>query len=140
MLATAQKWKALVLIDEADVSCRKERLTTWKETAWFQTIDRAFYSCIHLSFAYPPLSTEALQTLWKSTIIRGCFGNRPKWLKKKFLKELATSSVNGRDINNIVRMAHAMARSGKREMMAADIQQGLDALQSFETDFRRGLE
>ncbi|KPM45574.1 hypothetical protein AK830_g908 [Neonectria ditissima] len=161
LLATAKKWNALVLIDEADVFMQERRIDDLQRNSlvsvllrvieYFegimflttnraQTIDKAFHSRIHLSFAYPPLSAEALRTLWKSTIIRGCSGNRPKWLKRKFLNELATSRVNGRDIKNIVRMAHAMARSGKREMMAADIQQGLDALQSFETDFRRGLE
>ncbi|KAK7413634.1 hypothetical protein QQX98_007497 [Neonectria punicea] len=161
MLARAQRWKALVLIDEADVFMQERKIDDLERnslvsvllrvieyfegilfltTNRVQTIDRAFHSRIHLSFAYPPLSTEALQTLWKSTIIRGCSGNRPKWLKRKFLKELATSSVSGRDIKNIVRMAHAMARSGKREIMPADIQQGLDALQNFGTDFRRGLE
>jgi hypothetical protein len=104
-----------------------------------ETIDSAFRSRIHLSVSYPALSGDALRTLWRSWIIRGCSERRPRWLTEKFLERLAKTEVNGRDIKNIVSMARALARNGKREMTAADILQGLEAMEVFETDFNEQL-
>ncbi|KAF4990646.1 hypothetical protein FDECE_14311 [Fusarium decemcellulare] len=160
-LSTAKRWKALVLIDEADVFMQKRRIEDLERnglvsillrvleyfegimfltTNRLETIDNAFHSRIHLSLAYPPLSADALRTLWKNTISRACSNPNPRWLSKRLLKRLAGSKVNGRDIKNIVRMAYAMAKNEKREMRAADIRQGLDALVSFKNDFRQGVK
>ncbi|KAJ3535655.1 hypothetical protein NM208_g7048 [Fusarium decemcellulare] len=161
LLSYAKKWNALVLIDEADVFLQERSLsdvqrnelvsTLLRVLEYFQgimflttnrveTIDSAFHSRIHLSLAYPPLSTDALRTLWKSTIARACTNGNPHWLNKHFLNELARFKVNGREIKNIVHMAHAVANNEKRGMKAADIRHGLDALESFKTDFHQGTK
>ncbi|KAF4469330.1 P-loop containing nucleoside triphosphate hydrolase [Fusarium albosuccineum] len=160
LLSLAKDWEALVLIDEADVFMQERRIKDLERnslvsillraleyfegimlltTNRVETIDSAFHSRIHLSLAYPPLSPEALRTLWKNTISRASSNPNPRWLSKRFLSQLAGSQINGRDIKNIVSMAYAVAKNEKREMRAADIRQGLDALQSFKTDFRQGV-
>ncbi len=104
-----------------------------------ETLDSAFHSRIHLSISYPPLSSTAIREVWKNGIIRGCAGRQPRWLTRKFLDGLTKSKVNGREIKNIVSMAYALARHGKREMWPADIFQGLEALKVFEADFNHEL-
>lgn len=43
--------------------------------------------------------------------------------------------VNGREIKNIVRVGHSLARNENRDMKAADLLQGLKSLEQFESDF-----
>ena len=45
--------------------------------------------------------------------------------------------LNGREIKNIVRVGHSLSRNEKRDMETADLIQGLDLLEQFETDFGR---
>ncbi|KAH6895897.1 P-loop containing nucleoside triphosphate hydrolase protein [Thelonectria olida] len=155
LLSLAERWQAVVLIDEADVFMQERTLlelernglvsillrvleyfegTLFLTTNRAQTIDSAFRSRIHLSLAYPKLSNGALRALWENTIIRGCAGHRPRWLKDEFLDDLAKANVNGRDIKNIVRIAYAMGKNSRRKMKAKDIARGLAAFQAFNKD------
>jgi hypothetical protein len=102
-----------------------------------QTIDAAFKSRIHLSFTYPPLSAKSRSGLWETFIVKGAAEQRPRWLDAKFLKEISEEEVNGREIKNIVRVAHALAVDDKRSMRAKDILQGLQYLKDFERDFNK---
>jgi hypothetical protein len=108
--------------------------TVFLTTNRAETIDSAFRSRIHLSLAYPKLANDALRVLWEKTIIRGCSGHRPRWLKDNFLDDLAKAKVNGRDIKNIVRIAYVMGQNRKRKMKAKDIERGLTAFQAFEKE------
>ncbi|KAH8884180.1 P-loop containing nucleoside triphosphate hydrolase protein [Thozetella sp. PMI_491] len=156
LLALATKWKALVLIDEADVFMQERTIdhlernalvsiflriieyfegTLFLTTNRAETLDTAFHSRIHLSISYPPLSPKALGELWTTGIIRGCGGQRPRWLTAKLVTKLTKSKINGREIKNIISMAHALARNTKRGMRASDILQGLEALKLFEANF-----
>ncbi|CAH0049045.1 unnamed protein product [Clonostachys solani] len=153
-----KRWGALVLIDEADVFLQQRdmlslernglvsvmlRILEYFEGILFlttnrvETIDPAFRSRIHLALYYPPLSTDYLRKLWKNTIIRACNSKEPTWLTEEMLDFLSKSKVNGRDIKNIVRMAHARATNNKRQMESNDITIGLGALEEFSEDFYR---
>ena len=105
-----------------------------------ETIDHAFKSRIHLSIAYPPLSTDARRQLWSSSILRANRGQTPAWLTTAFLDALSSKKVNGREIKNIVRVGHALARSEKRDMQNTDLLQGLDSLEQFHIDFGKWSE
>jgi hypothetical protein len=100
-----------------------------------ETIDHAFRSRVHLSIAYPPLSTDARRQLWRSTITRANRGQEPKWLVPDVLDHYEKIAVNGREIRNLVRTGLALARSEKRNLESIDLLQGVDALKQFETDF-----
>ena len=43
--------------------------------------------------------------------------------------------TNGREIKNIVRIGHALAREEQRDMTSDDLLRGLDALKQFDIDF-----
>lgn len=100
-----------------------------------ETIDTAFKSRIHLSVFYPPLSEDAKKELWNSLIARGNSDRRPRWLNARLLAQIAKANVNGREIKNIVRMAHALSKNARREMKASDILQGIAAMETFNADF-----
>lgn len=103
-----------------------------------ETIDPAFQSRIHLSIAYPPLSADARRELWDTFIVRANRGQPPEWLTTDFLNHIAKEEkVNGREIKNIVRTGHALARSAKRDLQPIDLLQGLDTLKQFDDEFNK---
>ena len=104
-----------------------------------QTVDPAFKSRIHLSLTYPALSVTARNRLWETFILTGTKQHRPRWLNAKFLENISRTEVNGREIKNIVRVAHALAASDRRPMQADDIFHGLRSLNNFEIDFDRAV-
>lgn len=103
----------------------------------FDVIDSAFKSRIHLAISYPPLPTDSKKQLWQSLIARACNEKVPRWVNSRFLNQAAASDVNGREIKNIVRMAHGLARYGRRTMKSEDIYQGIKALELFDNDIGR---
>ena len=62
-------------------------------------------------------------------------GRTPDWLSKRVLDHLAEQDVNGREIKNVVRVGHSLARSARRDMMMEDILLGMYALKECETGF-----
>ena len=104
-----------------------------------QSVDPAFKSRIHLSLTYPALSVTARSRLWETFILKGTDQHRPRWLGAKFLAKISKTEVNGREIKNIVRVAHALAVSDKRRMQAMDVFQGLQSLKQFEIDFDKAV-
>jgi hypothetical protein len=105
-----------------------------------EIIAPAFRSRIHLSIAYPPLSADSRRELWKSAILRANRGQPPEWLTTEFLGHLVEKKTNGREIKNIVRIGHALAREEQRDMMSTDLLRGLEALKQFEIDFSERSE
>ena len=99
------------------------------------TIDPAFKSRIHLSLSYPALGTDARRKIWEGFISKGSPSQSPLWLDSAFLNSVAKEPVNGRQIENIVRMAYAQAANAKREIEQTDITMGLVAHKDFEIEF-----
>lgn len=104
------------------------------------TIDLAFKSRIHLSITYPSFSEESRLKLWKTFLFSGTISTQQQWLSEEFLRKISKESINGRQIKNIVRMAHSRAVNAGREIVSEDTLLGLDALKSFEVDFQQAVE
>lgn len=100
-----------------------------------QSIDPAFKSRIYSPIAYPALSATARSKLWETFILKGTEQNRPRWLTSRFLEKISKQEVNGREINNIVRVAHALALNQEQPMKAEDLSQGLQSRSDFQRDF-----
>ena len=103
------------------------------------TIDPAFKSRIHLALTYPALSMKARSGLWETFILKATAQHRPSWLNARFLDKLSREEVNGREIKNIVRVAHDLAAGNKRAMKPANLIQGLEALKTFQTSFSEAV-
>lgn len=83
---------------------------------------------------------DSRRELWKSAIVRANRGQAPEWLTPEFLGSLVEKETNGREIENIVRIAHALAREEHRDMTNEDLLRGLQALKQFDVDFSKWSE
>ena len=96
------------------------------------TFDTAFKSRIHLAIKYDPLSFETRRDLWQSFIKSTSQSIRPNWLDDAALNELASKDLNGRQIKNIVRTAHALAVSAGESLRMTHLDVPLNAMKLFE--------
>jgi AAA+ superfamily predicted ATPase len=97
-----------------------------------ETIDPAFNSRIHLKIAYPTLTVESKSHLWCLFIKQGSSQQLPTWVDDSFLSKASGHDMNGRQIKNAVRVAHAVARDKDRDMSAEDIFSVLGLITSLE--------
>ncbi|KAI9859122.1 MAG: hypothetical protein M1813_007078 [Trichoglossum hirsutum] len=132
ILELAARWKAILLLDEADVFLEQrstsdlERnklvsvflrtLEYYKGVLFITTnrvsaFDEAFKSRIHLSLKYPPLDSAAQVQVWKAFI------NRSSSQKIEFSDDdmmiIKQYSMNGREIKNVVKMACLLSNKEK---------------------------
>ncbi|KAI0546701.1 P-loop containing nucleoside triphosphate hydrolase protein [Xylaria curta] len=130
--ALAERWNALLLLDEADVYLEQRKskslvhnglvsvflrmleyyhgilfLTTNRISAF----DRAFISRIHIAIRYPSLSWPFRRELWYSFLKQGSEETAEAMSREGVLDRLAAEPLNGRQIKNIVRTACALALS-----------------------------
>ncbi|RXW14746.1 hypothetical protein EST38_g11108 [Candolleomyces aberdarensis] len=137
VLELAHKWKAVVLLDEADVFLAQRDSTDVQRNAlvsiflrkleYYQGIlilttnlithcDIAFESRIHFTIHYPPLSMESRRQIWETFISQ--IPGKPT-VTQSDIDELAKVSLNGRQIKNSVSVAQSFA-SGARQQLSID--------------------
>jgi AAA+ superfamily predicted ATPase len=97
--------------------------------------DAAFKSRIHLAIKYPALSFSSRRDLWTTFVTNAYTRPLPHWLDDAFLHSLAAETLNGRQIKNIVRTAHALAMAEGEELRPQDIHMSLKSIKDFEEDF-----
>ncbi|USP79640.1 hypothetical protein yc1106_06914 [Curvularia clavata] len=155
VLSLATKWNAVALIDEADVFMAERnlndlernelvsvllRVLEYFEGILFLTTNRAhkmdpaFNSRIHLKIAFPPLSPESKRQLWRVFIRQGMAQQLPSWVDDAFLDRVVDNEMNGRQIKNAVRVAHALAQDKQRQMNSEDIFSVVRMIKSFDED------
>lgn len=121
----AQKWDAIVLIDEADVFLYKRtdgdidrnavvstflrQIEYFKGVLFLTTnraddIDEAFKTRILQTFQFPGFTTEQRQKVWAALMAK-----QGVELKPAELKELAKYELNGREIKNVIKASIAMS-------------------------------
>jgi SpoVK/Ycf46/Vps4 family AAA+-type ATPase len=134
ILEMISKWNAVLLLDECDVFLEARsthdlernklvsiflRVLEYYEGLLFLTtnrvdnIDAAFQSRIHISMAYPELTTESRRRIWENFLkglsVEGGF-------RKQDLDELATVELNGRQIKNVLKSATLLAARKKESV------------------------
>ena len=102
------------------------------------TFDRAFKSRIHLAIHYPKLSHETRKSLWHSFLVRASAESAIALSYTGELDVFAREDLNGRQIRNVVRTAHALAVSDGNMIAAEHVQMALEAMKTFEADFDIG--
>ncbi|KAF1946648.1 P-loop containing nucleoside triphosphate hydrolase protein [Clathrospora elynae] len=136
ILEMISKWNAVLLLDECDVFLEARsthdlernklvsiflRVLEYYEGLLFLTtnrvdnIDAAFQSRIHISLAYPHLTTESRRSIWVN-FLKG-LGGLEGW-EAGDLDELATVELNGRQIKNVLKSASLLA-ARKKERLAS---------------------
>ena len=97
--------------------------------------DAAFRSRIHLMIKYHPLSSSTRGDLWRFFVNKTAREGESERLSETDLDELSSEDLNGRQIKNIVRTAHALALSAREPLRKVHILTALNATGSFDRDF-----
>ncbi|KAF8598448.1 P-loop containing nucleoside triphosphate hydrolase protein [Ceratobasidium sp. AG-I] len=155
-------WKAIVLIDEADIflEARSEdfsrnamvgvflRLLEYHSgiiiftTNRVRTLDRAFRSRISMAIKYKDLDSPSRKILWERFLrLAGATIQDPQDFNAPFdfsceeIGALAEKEVNGRAIKHIVRVSQALAMSDKTRVNSGHISAVWKRLDMLEEDF-----
>ncbi|CAE6427141.1 unnamed protein product [Rhizoctonia solani] len=166
VLEMTAAWKAVVLIDEADVFLEARNtfdlmrnglvsvflrvleyhtgvliLTTNR----IRTFDKAFVSRFSIAIHYPDLDQASRQLIWKEFLVRagvdvGDMGvppsTKPSCITHDELVLLAKKSFNGRVIKQIVRGAQALSIADKEPLSMSHILAVLGITEQFEADWK----
>ncbi|CAM6100911.1 unnamed protein product [Calypogeia fissa] len=129
VLDIAATWRAVLLLDEADVFLEKRsssgavvhnamtgvflrfleyyRGVLFLTTNRIGTFDNAFRSRISMFLRYPKLSVEHKQQIWMMLLERAGIRN----ISPEFVSEAAVEDLNGREIRNAIHTAQILAKS-----------------------------
>ncbi|KAH8890557.1 P-loop containing nucleoside triphosphate hydrolase protein [Thozetella sp. PMI_491] len=135
VMELAETWKAVVLLDEADVFLAERDDDSLSRNAiasiflrhleYYQGIlllttnrlnsfDEAFQSRIHFCFEYGELDVSARKAIWTTFLDKAKTDTKVEIvLEEKDIAELAERELNGRQIKNIVSISHAVAAERK---------------------------
>ncbi|KAI0372577.1 P-loop containing nucleoside triphosphate hydrolase protein [Pilatotrama ljubarskyi] len=151
----ATSWKAIVLIDEADVFLEQRSLHDMERNAMVavflrhveyyhgilflttnrvKAFDDAFLSRIHVALHFRDLTREARKQVWMA-FLRKVGVDPSQDFGEELLHRLAKRQVNGRQIQNAVRTASSLAIKRGVKTNYADLMETLDAVEEFLVDF-----
>ncbi|KAG2024096.1 hypothetical protein CC2G_001684 [Coprinopsis cinerea AmutBmut pab1-1] len=154
----ATAWKAIVLIDEADVFLEQRSLHDLERNAMVavflrhveyyrgilfmttnrvRTFDEAFLSRIHVALHFQQLSQESKEQVWSAFIKKAGAADS---ITPEQIKVLAKRNINGRQIKNAVRTAHSLAVGRDARVTFEHIMETLDAMAEFTRLFESGNE
>ncbi|KAL0571467.1 hypothetical protein V5O48_010503 [Marasmius crinis-equi] len=151
----ATAWKAIVLIDEADVFLEQRSLHDLDRNAMVavflrhieyyrgilflttnrvKAFDEAFLSRIHVALHFTHLPVESKIKIWDAFIKKvGASGT----ITPKEIEILARRNINGRQIKNAARTAHSLATGRGEKLSLKHFTDTLDAMEEFEEDFAK---
>ncbi|EDN04841.1 predicted protein [Histoplasma mississippiense (nom. inval.)] len=154
----AKRFDALLLLDEADVFLERRTsinmskdaivtiflrkleysqgtsfLTTNRETEF----DEAILSRIHLKIKYPNLSRQQRKAIWKHFVSQARTHQGPAAINDQDLNRLATSDLNGRDIKNLMSIAHALATVDCTRVSYVHIERASKSNEDYSREFDR---
>ena len=139
VLEMANKWHAILLLDEADVFLEQRsahdlernklvsiflRLLEYYEGILFLTtnrvdnIDAAFQSRIHLSMEYHELSLASRRHVWSNFL---AMSPQAHGFSDNDVDNLAVFPMNGREIKNVLKTAQLLASRKKEQLCYAHV-------------------
>ncbi|KAJ4318724.1 hypothetical protein N0V84_006717 [Fusarium piperis] len=161
ILRLAHSWKAIALLDEADIFLEKRsqlfrarhclataflRVLEYHQGVLFLTtnrvnsFDRAFKSRIQVAIHYPPLNQQSRQALWQIFLSKSSLPATRKEDWYQVSAEMALEELNGRQIRDVVRIAHASAFGEDSRITVRHLRDALDAMRTFEVEFDKGRD
>jgi len=147
----ATSWKAIILIDEADVFMEQRSLhdlirnamvavflrhleyyrgILFLTTNRVKIIDDAFRSRIHVALYFNDLDAAAKTQVWNAFLAKVGAALTPEEVRK-----LAVRDINGRQIKNAVRTATSLAHGRMEPLALTHFLETLDAMDDFNTQF-----
>jgi hypothetical protein len=156
-LATA--WKAIILIDEADVFLEQRSLHDLERNAMVavflrhleyypailfmttnrvKTFDEAFLSRIHIALHFHSLSSAARAQVWTAFLTKaGIKIGDEGAISAEELQKLTERDINGRQVKNATRTANSLALSRGETLRYQHIVEVLDVMDQFTNEFKR---
>ncbi|KND94606.1 ATPase family AAA domain-containing protein 3B [Tolypocladium ophioglossoides CBS 100239] len=159
-LDLASTWKAVLLIEEADVFLERRSLhdlqrnglvsiflrtleyysgILFMTTNRVQTFDDAFKSRIHVPLKYGNLPQESRGRIWRN-FLRGAGEGVAEGIDEAGYEALAEAPLNGRQIKNVVRTAKSLASYKKRRLDLDQLKQVMEIQMAFERDMDAAKE
>ncbi|POR38154.1 ATPase family AAA domain-containing protein 3B [Tolypocladium paradoxum] len=153
-LDLASTWKAVLLIDEADVFLERRSLhdlqrnglvsiflrtleyysgILFMTTNRVRTFDDAFKSRIHVPLKYGDLPPESRARIWRN-FLHGAGEGVAEGIDEAGYEALAEAPLNGRQIKNVVRTAKSLASHKKRRLDLDQLRQVMEIQMAFERD------
>ncbi|KAK1971110.1 P-loop containing nucleoside triphosphate hydrolase protein, partial [Colletotrichum sublineola] len=151
-LDLASMWKAVLLIDEADVFLERRSLNNMERNGLVSiflraleyyigilfmatnrvcTFDDAFKSRIHVPLWYDELSPASRARVWRN-FLKGVEGSAD--VDEAGYDALAEAPLNGRQIKKVVRTAKSLAMYKRRRLDLGQLQQVVDIQLKFERE------
>ncbi|KAK7030336.1 hypothetical protein VNI00_014193 [Paramarasmius palmivorus] len=149
----ATTWKAIVLIDEADVFLQQRSLDDLRRNAMVavflrhveyyrgilflttnrvKAFDEAFLSRIHVALHFRDLSTNSKMQIWEAFIRKlGALDV----ITPEQIRALAGHNINGRQIKNASRTAQSLAIGKGERLSFTHFKETLDAMEEFTKEF-----
>ncbi|KAK0637179.1 P-loop containing nucleoside triphosphate hydrolase protein [Bombardia bombarda] len=152
----ASRWKAILLIDEADIFMAQRSSDNLQLNALvsvflrelehydgilflttnrLQTFDEAIISRIHVALKYDELREEARRAVWQSFVDRAKTRRGNPACSGKVLDELAKKKMNGREIRNAVFVAQSMAEHEGTVLKKSHLEDAIASKRQFHRDF-----
>ncbi|KAH0565858.1 hypothetical protein GP486_000755 [Trichoglossum hirsutum] len=150
ILEMATRWKAVLLLDEADVFLEQRtlkdlernklvsiflRILEYYEGILFlttnrvQTFDTAFQSRIHITINYPELTSGPRRVVWSTFLTAS---NAPHSITDAQINQLAELPMNGRQIKNVIKTALLLAARNDVPLNRGHIESVLTITQGIE--------
>ncbi|KAG2123316.1 P-loop containing nucleoside triphosphate hydrolase protein [Suillus cothurnatus] len=150
-LELAQRWKAVILLDEADVFLSQRREGNVEQNAlvsiflrqleYYQGImflttnlisqcDAAIESRIHFTVHYPPLCRVSRREIWKTFIDKTSVAYQ-SMVSEAEIDALARETLNGRQIKNTVGTALSLSLHSNRPLSVEHIRTVLSSMQDW---------
>jgi len=151
----ATAWKAIVLIDEADVFLEQRSMHDLERNAMVavflrhveyyrgilflttnrvKVFDEAFLSRIHVALHFRDLSHESKVQVWKAFIAKI---GASSLITPEEISTLAKRNINGRQIKNAARTAQSLAAGKGEQVTFGHLNQTLDVMEEFQAEFRK---
>ncbi|KAJ8089446.1 hypothetical protein PM082_014695 [Marasmius tenuissimus] len=151
----ATAWKAIVLIDEADVFLEERSLHELHRNAMVavflrhveyyrgilflttnrvKAFDEAFLSRIHVALHFMHLSLESKIKIWEAFLTKV---GPMDTITGEQIEVLAKRDINGRQIKNAVKTAQSLAVGKGEQLSFEHFMATLDAIEGFEKDFEK---
>lgn len=154
----ATTWKAIVLIDEADVFLEERSLHDMERNAMVacflrhleyypailflttnrvKTFDEAFLSRIHIALHFRSLPVTARAQVWTAFLKKaGVEIGVKDGITEEELAQLAERDINGRQVKNAARTANSLALSRGEHLKFKHIAEVLDVMEDFTAEFK----
>lgn len=153
VLDMASTWRAVLLIDEADIFLERRSLHDMERNSLVSiflrvleyyegilfltsnrvaTFDDAFKSRIHVPLKYSSLTMESRKQVWQNFL--GKMADEGVEIDDEGYNSLAQADINGRQIKNVIRTAKSLAQFHGQKLDRQKLEQVIQIQMEFEKD------